>query len=142
MESNAIMAFRQLESLCWKEMTGFSRGKILFGVASLVGGAAKVSQNPGNKASPAAYWLAAKPTFPDLPLQQAPVSNSAPGTMAFCGITDQNMNWACSHNLPCAQETNQREVEWEPQLEIRSDIHKTPKQNQLEWLPLTWESGK
>lgn len=87
MEFSAIMAFRQLGSLCWKEMTGFSRGEILFGVASLVGGAAKVRQNPGNKAGLAACWLAAKPTFPDLPLQQAPVSNSAPGTMAYCSMT-------------------------------------------------------
>lgn len=108
MEFNAIMAFRQLGSLCWQEMTGFLRGEILFGVASLVGGAAKVSQNPGNKAGLAAYWLVAKPTFPDLPLQQALVSNSAPGTMAFCGVTNQNMNWACSHDLPCAQGINWR----------------------------------
>lgn len=75
MEFNAIMAFRQLGCLCWKEMTGFSRGEILFGVVSLVGGAAKVRQNPGNKAGLAACWLAAKPTFPDMPLQQARVSN-------------------------------------------------------------------
>lgn len=110
MKWNSVLQWcLKLGSPCWKEKTGFSRGAVVTGLLfkgcnyCLVqhprqGGAAKVSQNPGNKAGTAAWWLTAKSTFPDMPLQQALVSDSAPRTMTFCNVNDQSMNWA-SHRL-------------------------------------------